>query len=354
MRKIRVLIALAFSLLLAFLVATVVYRQISRPPATPVLPTAATPAPPTKHKVFSDSIPAGMRAFSLRTDQVSGLPGDIKKGDRVDIVATSLLPEKTGNITRVILQNIPIMAMDQPKAEGAKIMKSRERQSAISLLVTPEQGVTLAAAAAAAKIMLLARNRSDEMQPPIISTAFTPEAGTETVETDKDARWTGAIAPGMRAITVAVRDTDGMAGRLQKGERVDVLATCPYTRFSPEKLTPGAKGQVTEYRLSSRIVLQNIEVLTTEKEATLHAGLPGPVRLVTLLVTPHQAEKITVITDSTTKAPIRLISRNARDQQKVATNGQLLSDILLPKIHRKEHQVTVHRGTAQTMEYFFE
>jgi Flp pilus assembly protein CpaB len=354
MRKLRAFVALAVSLLLAFLVATVVYRQINKPHTAPKPQPASTPAPSPQHTFFSDSIPEGMRAFSLHTDQVSGLPGQIKAGDRVDIVATSPLPEKTGNITRVILQNIRILELDRPSAVGGLGQKSRERQWTISLLVTPAQGVTLAAASAASKIMLLTRNSSDEHNPTVASTAFTPETGAEPVEIDALSSWKNAIPKGMRAITVAVRDTDGMAGRLQKGDRVDVLVSCPYSRFSSGTLAPGSKGEVSQYRLSSRIVLQDIAVLATETEVTLQPGLPQPVRLISLLVTPTQAEQITVITDATTKAHIRLVNRNAGDRQKTATSGQLLSDILMPKQHQVKHEVIVHHGTQQTMEYFFD
>jgi Flp pilus assembly protein CpaB len=85
MHKVRGLIALALSLLIAFLVAVAVYRNVSRnvsrSRAQPVVPKTAKPvhSPGT----FSQTIPEGMRAFSVKVDPASGWSGKIKKGDTI-------------------------------------------------------------------------------------------------------------------------------------------------------------------------------------------------------------------------------------------------------------------------------
>lgn len=351
MRNIRGIIALSVSLLIAFLVAAVVYRQVSRPPMPTPPPVAKSEPTPVVRKIFSDTIPSGMRAFSVKIDQVSGLPDNIKKQDRVDIVATSPLPDNKGDITRVILQNVEILDIDRSTADKTAGQRQRDRQWTISLLVTPGQGVALAAAAASSKIMLLTRNRSDDQQLNGNATAFTPENGVKAIDLDMHSHWKKAIPAGMRAITVAVRDTDGIAGQLEKGDRVDVLFSCAHALFKGAS-DPGSKGTVTAARQMSRIVLQNIEILATEKEASLDAGLPEPVRLITLLVSPAQAETIAVMTDSAKGAAIRLINRNTGDQKTAATRGQLLSDLFPHKRGKKEYRIKIYRGSEKPTERY--
>lgn len=353
MRNIRGLVALAVSLLLAFFISMLVYRQVSKPAAAPLPKKTAAPAPAPKKKALSDAIPPGMRAFSIQVDQVTGLPGQIRPGDRVDVVATSPLPENSGNITRVILENIEILKAG-PSAVAEPNKTKRRHGHIISLLVTPEQGVTLAAAAAASKIMLLSRNNNDTQSARMVTTAFSPETGAEAISKEDVSSWAEAIPNGMRAITVAVSDTDGLAGRLHRGDRVDVIATCHYARLASDSKEPGVTGTITEFRQGSRTVLQDIEVLGTEKEAALSIGLPKAVRLVTLLATPIQAEKLTAIAHASKKASIKLIHRNATDRRTINSRGQLMGDLILFGEHVPTSTVPIFKGTRRTQEVFFE
>ncbi len=349
MRKTRGLIALAVSILLAFLAAKAVYWQMNKPRPQPEKTSALLPPP--KPKRFSASVAAGMRSFSVTIDK-TGLSAKLRRGDRVDLVATTPLPgDNGGHVSRVLLENIEILDIDRGDAAGGKKNAARTAQWTVALLVTPEQGVTLAAASAASRIALMARNGKDPDRRAVLAAAYTTDKGAEMVR-DGTPGDTDAIPEGMRAITIAVRRIDGMAGRLHPRDRVDVLTTCPYSRFSSDTNQPGGKGEVTEYRLASRTVLQNIEVLSTEKDAALNAGLPEAVQYVTLLVTPAQAEIVTVATDASKKVSLRLISRNRMDDGRVATGGQLLSDVLLPRKHQWNHHIPVHHGQTQTMRYF--
>ena len=354
MRNIRGLMALALSLMLAFLVALVVYRQVSAPRPAPVVALAAEPAPPPEPERFSNTIPDGMRAFSVTVDQVSGLPGDINKNDRVDILATSPLPDKGGSVTRMILQNVRILDMERAVSDNAAGRKTRDRQWTLSLLVTPEQGVTLAAAAASSKIMVLTRGRNDDHSPESNLAVFTTETGIEKFGSSLDASWKENIPAGMRAITVAVRDTDGIAGQLEKGDRVDVIFSCPWSIFRPENSEPGSKGVVTDKKKSSRIIMQNIEILATETTGGLEAGPPESVRLVTLLVQPEQAEILAVATDSAKDGSIRLINRRNDDGRNVATSGRMLQDLYPHKTGKKEYRISVWHGTSHHERYILD
>lgn len=110
-------------------------------------------------------IPPGMRAVSVRVDEVIGVAGFIQPNARVDVLVTLSGTGDSPPTTRVVLQNVPTLAIGrstgenvEPEAEeGAK----REDPSVITLLVTPEQSEQLALAAAEGRVQLALRNPLD-------------------------------------------------------------------------------------------------------------------------------------------------------------------------------------------------
>jgi pilus assembly protein CpaB len=112
------------------------------------------------------------------------------------------------------------------------------------------------------------------------------------------------IPAGMRAVTVRVNDVVGVAGFVLPGMRVDVLITGE----------PPGRGQRT-----TKTILQNMLVLsagaTTQTDQT---GKPVNAPNVTLLVTPQQAEAITLAQNG---GIIQLILRNGGDQNIEKTDG---------------------------------
>ncbi len=118
------------------------------------------------------------------------------------------------------------------------------------------------------------------------------------------------IPPGLRAISVRVNDVVGVAGFVLPGMRVDVLVT---------GLPPGHEGMMTA------TVLQNITVLSAGQTIQVDAksqSINTPV--VTLLVTPAQAEALTLANN---EGKIQLILRNSSDQQVAATAGRELREL---------------------------
>ena len=118
------------------------------------------------------------------------------------------------------------------------------------------------------------------------------------------------IPPGMRAISVRVNDVVGVAGFVLPGMRVDVLVT---------GRPPGRDETVTT------TVLQNIAVLSAGKTIQVDAksqSISTPV--VTLLVTPAQAESLTLANN---EGRIQLVLRNSTDQQQAETNGRDLNQL---------------------------
>jgi pilus assembly protein CpaB len=105
-------------------------------------------------------IPQGMRAVSVRVDEVVQVAGFVTAGTRVDVLATLSVDGPAQ--TRIILQNI------QALAAGQTIERDMEGKpqtvSVITLMVTPEQAERLALAASEGRIQLALRNLMDAQE----------------------------------------------------------------------------------------------------------------------------------------------------------------------------------------------
>jgi len=105
-------------------------------------------------------IPEGMRAVSIRVDQVVGVSGFVMPGMRVDVLLTGNPPEGEGKITVTVLQNIQVLSADQkmePDARGQAI-----NATTVTLLVTPQQAEVLTLAANEGRVQLVLRNGADQ------------------------------------------------------------------------------------------------------------------------------------------------------------------------------------------------
>jgi pilus assembly protein CpaB len=119
------------------------------------------------------------------------------------------------------------------------------------------------------------------------------------------------IPAGMRAMSVPVDEVADIAGFVQPHMRVDILVAVSGTG-------PGEPS-------FSRIVLQNIEVLAVAQEIEHVKDEPLVVKVVTLLVTPDDAEKLTLASH---EGMLRLAMRNYSDSKIVATKGIAVDDLL--------------------------
>jgi pilus assembly protein CpaB len=105
-------------------------------------------------------IPEGMRAVSLRVNDVVGVAGFVFPGMRVDVLVTGRPPSGDGSMTSTVLQNILVLSSGQtiePDAQG-KAMSA----PTVTLLVTPQQAETLTLAANEGRVQLVLRNGSDQ------------------------------------------------------------------------------------------------------------------------------------------------------------------------------------------------
>lgn len=105
-------------------------------------------------------IPVGMRAVSVKVNEVVGVAGFVFPGMRVDVLVTGRPPGKENTITNTVLQNIVVLSAGQS-------IDSDGRSRAVvvpvvTLLVTPEQAETLTLAGTEGRIQLVLRNSSDQ------------------------------------------------------------------------------------------------------------------------------------------------------------------------------------------------
>jgi pilus assembly protein CpaB len=113
------------------------------------------------------------------------------------------------------------------------------------------------------------------------------------------------ITEGMRAMSVKVDGVTGVSGFITPNSRVDVLVAGK----------PEGDSNVDE---RSKLILQNVRVLATGKSIEQQDEKPVEVPTVTLLVSPEEAEKLTL---ATRQEPVRLALRNFRDEEVVRTSG---------------------------------
>jgi pilus assembly protein CpaB len=118
-------------------------------------------------------IPEGMRAVSVRVNEVIGVAGYVLPGNRVDILATaSPTDQHADTTTKLILSNVQVvtagtrMEQDQEKGKPMQV-------TVVTLLVFPDQAERLALASTEGKIQLALRNPLDQGAPetPGIKTA---------------------------------------------------------------------------------------------------------------------------------------------------------------------------------------
>lgn len=122
------------------------------------------------------------------------------------------------------------------------------------------------------------------------------------------------IPLGKRAVAVRVNDIVGVAGFVSPGMRVDLLASG----------TPPNSN--TNLGTQTQTVLQNIEVLSAGQNIQKDAeGKPVAVQVVNLLVTPAEAEKLSL---ASSDAKIQLVLRNPLDTETTKTPGTALAYIL--------------------------
>jgi pilus assembly protein CpaB len=121
------------------------------------------------------------------------------------------------------------------------------------------------------------------------------------------------IPRGMRAFAIRVNEVVGVAGFVVAGMRVDIL------------ISGNRPGGDQSQGTLSKTLLQNIEVLSAGQDFKKDAeGKPIMVQVVNLLVTPEQAEQLSLAASQTT---IQLVLRNPLDLDVAKTSGAAMRNL---------------------------
>jgi pilus assembly protein CpaB len=112
-----------------------------------------------------------------------------------------------------------------------------------------------------------------------------------------------------RAMAVRVDDVVGVAGFINPGNRVDVLVT------------------LREAASQTKTVLQNVLVLATGTQTDAHGNgvKPREVRVITVEVTPEEAEKLALAAH---EGKVTMALRNYSNTQPTLTSGATISTLL--------------------------
>jgi len=370
------------------LVGRVAARSIDA--GEPILESMLVAAEYVAESGMSGKVPVGYRALTLRVDEVSGLSGNVAPGDLVDVIASSTLAQdRTQRIARLLFESVRVHSVAE---------KSPGEVRAVTLILDPEEAKALAASESA-NLRIVARSRepgTNRAGRDVLFSAMTgprslPQLGRSREELDRfyDER----VEPGMRAVTIAVTDLDGVCGFLRQGNRVDVVGVHVFTPSlgGEGRDLPGQKVEVAEEQTYARVVLQNMEILAVADDAesengpnpntagqggvvrdsgerpcegaacpdaatdsgelsNIGAGLtPTSVKLVTFLATPVQAEKLVLLSMS---SKARLIVRSYADGEAPETKGGASRDTVYGPDQERYLYVTVFKRRERKTERF--
>lgn len=104
----------------------------------------------------------GMRAATVRIDDVSGVAGFVQPNDSVDVLITRNLPEGGQQVTDVLLQNVRVLAIDQ---EAKNSDGSPKLARSATFEVAPVDAQKLALAQKAGQLSLVLRKPGEQNNP---------------------------------------------------------------------------------------------------------------------------------------------------------------------------------------------
>jgi pilus assembly protein CpaB len=136
-------------------------------------------------------IPEGMRAVSVRSNDVVGVAGFLYPGSHVDVLVTSKVDNSPNPQTQTVLANVEVLTAGQ-KIEPDPTGKP-ETVNVVTLLLKPEDGEKLVLASSQGAIQFVLRNGADQNSP-------------DTKPVDMTDLMTGMkkpVAPGQKKVAVA-------------------------------------------------------------------------------------------------------------------------------------------------------
>ena len=153
-------------------------------------------------------IEPGMRALSVKVDEVVGVAGFVTPQTRVDVILIMQPPGERESVSKVILQSIQAIAANQQITEGEDGQPIVS--TVVTVLVKPDQAEKLSLAATKGRIQMALRNTLD----------------LESIETEGEresglfrATSTGTSRPAVRTGTTSRRPTESIIEMYRGGAR---------------------------------------------------------------------------------------------------------------------------------------
>ena len=108
---------------------------------------------------LTTKIPEGMRATSVKSDEIVGVAGFLFPGSHVDVLVTLRSDGLAAPATQIVLQDVEVLTVGQklePDPQGKP-----DTVSVVTLLLTPEDSQKLVLAASQGSIQFVLRNGAD-------------------------------------------------------------------------------------------------------------------------------------------------------------------------------------------------
>lgn len=149
-------------------------------------------------------IPEGMRAVSVRVNEVVGVAGYVLPGNRVDVVATASPTDSRADVTsKVVLSNVQVLTSGT-RMEQDQDQNKPMQVTVVTLLVDPQQAERLALASTEGKIQLALRNPLDQGAPDTPGIRTAGLMGGKPAPAPQPQRVARATRPAKPQATVAV------------------------------------------------------------------------------------------------------------------------------------------------------
>lgn len=126
---------------------------------------------------LTTKIPPGMRAISVRSNEVVGVAGFLYPGSHLDVLLSFRRPETQEMVTQIVLQDVEVLTAGQrlePDPQGKP-----ETVTVVTLLLTPQDSAKLALASQQGTIQFALRNGADSTKAEPFSVAMVQLTGGE-------------------------------------------------------------------------------------------------------------------------------------------------------------------------------
>ena len=162
---------------------------------------------PGQRATLSALVKPGMKAVTIRVNDVEGVGGFVLPGDRVDVVLTRQI-DKGSATTQVVLQNTRVLAVDQiadERAAKASVAKS------VTLEVTTVEAQKVWLASSVGNLSLLLRKAGDTAESQTRKITLSDLSSNDVVSKGRDATTTVVVtrASAKQEYTVPVEGSRG-------------------------------------------------------------------------------------------------------------------------------------------------